>query len=117
MKNYDNFFFPSDDLEKSKKFYSETLGLSIKFDFSQQGMVAFKVGEEEPAIIIKDKNKFPNSQPAIWIEVEDVRKVYPELKIKGVNFLSEPFKIRTGWAVEFTDPFGNLIGITDYKNE
>ncbi len=117
MKNYDNFFFPSNNLEESKKFYSEVLGLPTKFDYNQQGMIAFKVGNEEPAIIIKDKNKFPNIQPAIWIEVENVRAIYPELIKKGVEFLSEPFKIRTGWAVEFTDPSGNLLGITDYIND
>lgn len=115
MKNYDNFFFPSDNLEVSKKFYSEILGLSTKFDFSQQGMIAFKVGEEEPAIIIKDKSKFPNVQPSVWIEVENVKQIYADLKKKGVTFLSEPFKIKTGWAVEFTDPSGNLLGITDYN--
>ncbi len=115
MKNYDNFFFPSEDLEESKKFYTEVLGLPTKFDFSQQGMIAFKVGKEEPAIIIKDKEKFPNAQPCIWIEVEDVKKYYSELKCKGVKFLTEPFRIRTGWVVEFTDPSGNLLGITDYK--
>jgi predicted enzyme related to lactoylglutathione lyase len=117
MKNYDNLFFPSHDLEESKRFYSEVLGLPTKFDFSQQGIVAFKVGNEEPAIIIKDKSKFPNVQQSIWIEVENVRLLYPELIKKGVKFLSEPFKIRTGWAVEFTDPSGNLLGITDYKND
>lgn len=79
-------------------------------------MVAFNVGGEEPAIILKDKNKFPEAKPAVWIEVEDVRQLYPELKNKGVIFISEPFKKRAGWAAEFTDPSGNLLGITDYKN-
>jgi predicted enzyme related to lactoylglutathione lyase len=117
MKNYDNFFFPSDNLEASKKFYSETLGLATKFDFSQHGMIAFKVGEEEPAIIIKDRSKFPNAQPSVWIEVENVKQLYDDLQKKGVKFLSEPFKIKTGWAVEFTDPSGNLLGITDYDKQ
>ena len=116
MKNYDNFFFPSDNLEESKKFYSEVLGLSTKFDFSQHGMIAFKVGEEEPAIILKERSKFPNAQPSLWIEVDNVKETYNELQKKGVKFLSEPFKIKTGWAVEFTDPSGNLLGITDYNN-
>ena len=117
MKNYDNFFFPSDNLEESKKFYSEILGLSTKFDFSEHGMVAFKVGEEEPAIILKEKKKFPDVQPSLWIEVDNVQSLYIELKNKEVQFLSEPFKIRTGWAVEFTDPSGNVLGITDYNNQ
>ena len=62
MKNYDNLFLPAENLEESKKFYADVLGLPIKFEFANQGMVAFKVGNEEPAIILKDKNKFPNAK-------------------------------------------------------
>jgi predicted enzyme related to lactoylglutathione lyase len=115
MKNYDNLFLPAENFEESIKFYSEILGLEVKFDFSAHGMIAFKVGNEEPAIILKDKNKFPNVKPTIWMEVDDVKEQYEKLKSKGVQFLSEPFKIRTGWAVEFVDPSGNNLGITDYK--
>ena len=35
--------------------------------------------------------------------------------ISDIKFLTEPFPIRTGNAVEFEDPFGNRFGITDYK--
>lgn len=115
LKNYDNFFLPADDYEKGKKFYSEVLGLHLKFEFAPQGMAAFSVGEEEPAIILKDRSKFPNVKPTIWIEVSDVRVLYNDMKDKGVSFLTEPFKIRTGWAVEFTDPSGNVLGFADYN--
>ena len=114
MKNYDNFFLPIDDFEKSKKYYSETLGLKIKFEFKEQGMIAFCVGNEEPAIILKDKKKFPNAKPSIWIEVDNVKEKYNEMKEKGVKFITEPFKIGTGWAVEFTDLSGNTLGFADY---
>ena len=33
---------------------------------------------------------------------------------KQKDILSEPFKIGTGNAVEFEDPFGNRLGVTDY---
>lgn len=114
MKNYDNVFLPADDMEQSMKFFSETLGLAVKFDFSDKGMVAYKVGDEEPAIILKDRKKFPDTKPTIWFEVQDVKDMYQKLKERGVSFLSKPFKIRTGWAVEFSDPPGNRLGITDY---
>jgi len=117
MKNYDNLFLPTENIEESKRFYSDVLGLPIKFDFANQGMIAFKVGNEEPAIILKDKAKFPNAKPTIWIEVENVKEIYEKLKSKGVQFISEPFKIRTGWAVEFIDPSGNQLGFADYINE
>lgn len=116
IKNYDNFFFAVDDYEKSKEFYSESLGLKKKFEFEAQGMVAFGVGDEKPAIILKDKKKFPDAKPTVWLEVENVKIIYQEMKSKGVSFLMEPFRIRTGWAVELEDPSGNRIGLTDYKS-
>ncbi|HUK84351.1 MAG TPA: VOC family protein [Candidatus Acidoferrum sp.] len=115
MKDYDNFFLPSDDLKKGKEFYQNLLGLSVKFDFSNMGMIAFKVGENEPAIILKDVTKFPEAKPTIWFVVDNVQDDYKRLKAKGLNFLSEPFLIQTGMAVEFEDPFGNRLGLTDYS--
>ena len=104
--NYDNFFLPAENFEESKQFFAEVLKLKIKFDFSEIGMIAFSVGDEEPAIILKDKKKFPNT-----------KQIYDELQGKGVSFLSPPFPIRTGWAIEFLDPSGNVLGFTDYKVE
>jgi predicted enzyme related to lactoylglutathione lyase len=115
MKDYDNFFLPANDLKKAKDFFKNTLGLSMKFDFSERGMVAFKVGDQEPAIILKDTNKFQDVKPTIWFVVENVREKYVELAGKGVKFLSEPFRIPTGTALEFEDPFRNRLGITDYS--
>jgi predicted enzyme related to lactoylglutathione lyase len=47
MKSYDNFFLPVDDMEGAMKYYGETLGLKLKFNFADKGMVAFHVGDEE----------------------------------------------------------------------
>jgi predicted enzyme related to lactoylglutathione lyase len=46
--------------------------------------------------------------------VEDVETEYKRLMEKGVTFLSTPYKIGTGNAVEFEDLFGNRFGIADY---
>jgi predicted enzyme related to lactoylglutathione lyase len=116
IKDYDNFFLPASDLNESKEFF-EKLGLGIKFDFSDQGMLALKVGNQEPAIILKDVKKFPKVKPTIWLVVEDVKATYAELKEKGIVFLTEPFEIYTGIAVEFEDPYGNKLGITDYSKQ
>lgn len=116
MKDYDNFFLPVDNLEKAKEYYQK-LSLSVKFDFSDNGMVAFKVGNQEPAIILKDIKKFPNAKPTIWFVVDDVPTEFKKLKEMGIAFLSEPFEIYTGLAAEFEDPFGNRLGITDYSKQ
>ena len=114
---YDNFFLPVGNLSDAKEFYSSTLGLDLKFDFSSSGMIAFNVGNEEPALILKDTSKFQNTKPTIWFVVDDVKEECIRLKDKGIVFLSEPFEIRTGLSVEFEDPFGNRLGITDYSKE
>lgn len=117
MKDYDNFFLPVDNLKEAKDFYQNVLGLPLKFDFSEKGMIAYKVGTQEPAIILKDRKKFPNTKPTIWFVVDNVREEYTKLQKKKVKFLSEPFSIPTGLAVEFEDIFGNRLGITDYSNK
>ena len=34
------------------------------------------------------------------------------------GYLAEPaFEINTGWVVEFADPRGNVIGLTDYAKD
>jgi predicted enzyme related to lactoylglutathione lyase len=81
------------------------------------GMIAFKVGNNEPAIILRDINKFPNTKPSIWFVVDNVEHEYQRLKAKGLAFLSEPIPIQTGMAVEFEDPFGNRLGLTDYSKK
>jgi len=117
IKDFDNFFLPVNDLDKAKEFYNQLLGFPVKFDFSDAGMTAFKVGNQEPAIIVKDIKKFPDVKSTIWFVVDDVRVEYQNLKERGIIFLSEPFEIYTGLAVEFEDPFGNRLGITDYSRQ
>ncbi|HPF09838.1 MAG TPA: VOC family protein [Flavobacteriaceae bacterium] len=114
IKRLDNLFLGANDLEQARSFYTQTLGLGIKFDFSHNGLLAFKIGDDEPAIILKNLGKYPKTQPTIWFEVDSVWKAYEVLKSKKVTFLSEPFKISTGWAVEFLDPSSNKLGLTDY---
>ncbi len=110
--DYDNFFLPADNLETAKNFYQQMLGLKTKFDFPDKGMTAFKVGDNEPAIILSN---MPQARPTIWFKVESVKDAYQSFVQKGVTFLSEPFEIMTGLAVEFNDPFGNKLGFTDYS--
>lgn len=117
MKSYDNFFLGVDNLEEAQEFYENILGLELKFKFSEKSMVAFNVGDEEPAIILKERSVYKDIKPTIWFVVEDVHKECEKLAEKGVTFLSEPFTIMTGMAVEFEDPFGNRLGITDYTKQ
>lgn len=113
----DNFFLPANNLQESRRFYANTLGLGVHFDFSEKGLLAFQVGNDEAAIILKDSTKFPDARPAILLQVSDVQELYTILSGKGVPFTKKPYRINTGWAAELQDPAGNVIGITDYDGE
>jgi catechol 2,3-dioxygenase-like lactoylglutathione lyase family enzyme len=69
MKDYDNFFLGVTDIEQGKKYYKDILGLSLKFDFTDKGMIAFKVGDQEPSIILKDLKCFLtlNQLSGLWL--------------------------------------------------
>jgi predicted enzyme related to lactoylglutathione lyase len=75
--------------------FNSWLALKLKFDFSDKGMAAFNVGDEEPAIILKEKNKFPDAKPTIWFIVDNVNDEYKRLCNNGGNFISKPFQIGT----------------------
>ncbi|HEY3398905.1 MAG TPA: VOC family protein [Armatimonadota bacterium] len=115
IEDYDNFFLPTEDLEAARTFYGEVLGLSVKFDFSERGMIGFGVGVAEPAVILRDIRHFPHARPTMWFVVDDAREAARHLQEAGVKLVAEPIRIPTGWAVEFDDPFGNRLGFTDYQ--
>lgn len=113
----DNYFLPAADLEQSRQFYAGVLGLPLKFDFSDRGLLAFRAGDGEPAIILKDSRRYPDARPALMLQVADVRQVCRELEQQGVVLSKPPYRIKTGWAAELHDPSGNAIGLTDYLTE
>lgn len=51
----------------------------------------------------------------VWLETTDARTAATALREAGVPPLDEPFPVATGWTVEFADPWGNVIGLTDYS--
>jgi len=56
----------------------------------------------------------PRATPKVWLEVRDARAAAAILASAGVVALANPFEIPTGWTVEIADPWGNVVGLTDY---
>jgi predicted enzyme related to lactoylglutathione lyase len=50
----------------------------------------------------------------VWLEVPDTKTAARELRAAGVEPLDEPASVATGWTVEIADPWGNVLGFTDY---
>ena len=136
------------DMERSIEFYRDILGLEFKGQMTMEGpetdilfgrenskaKVAYLNGSNElhcpPVELIHFENipvehqktdLFRTSASEICFAVEDIFKVYEDLKAKGVEFISEPQHFdftESGYgksiAVYFRDPDGIILELTEY---
>ncbi len=108
------------DASKAVTFYSETLGLQVKFN--EQGWVEFKSGAVTLALHSDDKlpAKRQGGEPIVVFNVEDIQHAYDGLRAKGVKFEKEPQVVceiegKIGRSADFTDPDGNRLSIFAYS--
>jgi catechol 2,3-dioxygenase-like lactoylglutathione lyase family enzyme len=106
------------DLKKAAKFYEETLGLEKKYEYASY--VGFECGGVEIGLIPKltEEQKVSPLSPSVEFLVDDVEKVYNELKNKEVRFIKELHDEPWGGRqATFTDPDGNTLEIAQMNWE
>jgi predicted enzyme related to lactoylglutathione lyase len=111
LLGFDNVLLPVGDLGEAVDFY-ERAGFAV-------GIALLKVGGETPGILLRQEDVLDHRPPPwhsarIWLEVPDARAAARALREAGVALLDEPFPGATGWTAEIADPWGNVIGFTDY---
>lgn len=106
----DNVLLTVGDLGDARRFYADTLALPLKFEVASIGVAGYRLGEEEPGLLVR----VGEGPPRVWLEVPDAKQAALELRKRGIAPLAEPFEVATGWTVEFSDPWGNVVGLTDY---
>lgn len=114
----DNLVLTVADLDRARAFYGGLLGLDEKYHFPERGVAGYRIGDEEPGLVLRHEPEALPSElrgPRIWLEVPDARLAAEELKRSGVAILGGPRDIRTGVVVELADPFGHVIGLVDYS--
>lgn len=114
----DNVLVPVGELAAAKEFYGGKLGLVMKFEVPERGLALFATGAEAPGIMVRSDPRAGEGAPPgmrLWLEVPDARAAAGQLAELGVAPLAAPFEVGTGWTVEVADPWGNVIGLTDYS--
>ena len=106
IKSLDFVGIPSQDSERSRAFYVDTLGLrpddKARFE-CWAGDTCFSIWE--PARLGMSFAPQKNAHPAL--HVDDVAAARAELEAKGVEFVGEIFDTGVCHMAFFTDPDGN----------
>lgn len=119
LLGFDNLLLPVGDLDEAVAFY-ERAGFPVAFRLDEAGIALLKVGTEAPGVLLRVEEALGQrppvwASPRVWLEVRDARAAGRVLEAAGVLPLDPPFSVATGWTVEFADPWGNVIGFTDYS--
>ncbi|MEU1297959.1 VOC family protein [Streptomyces sp. NPDC005840] len=118
LLGFDNVLLPVGDLGEAVGFYGRA-GFTVAFRLDEAGIAALKVGGETPGLLLRAEEALGHRTPPwppvrVWIEVSDARGAAEALRAVGIGLLDEPFPVATGWTVEIADPWGNVVGFTDY---
>jgi predicted enzyme related to lactoylglutathione lyase len=119
LLGFDNVLLPVGDLGEAVGFY-ERAGFAVGFRLDEAGIALLKVGGETPGLLLREEEAVshrppPWPSPRVWLEVPDARAAARVLRDAGIEPLDPPFSVATGWTVEIADPWGNVIGFTDYS--
>lgn len=101
------------DLEKSKTFYRDRLG--IKFLFETPNLVFFDLAGIW-LMLSNDPEEPARPGSVLYFEVPDIQVAHAELKQRGVEFVDEPHLIADMgsyelWMNFFKDPDGTTLAI------
>ncbi|MFB8269248.1 MULTISPECIES: VOC family protein [unclassified Streptomyces] len=115
---FDNVLFPVGDLGEAVSFY-ERAGFRVKFRLDEAGIALLEAGQETPGVLLRTEEDFghrppPWPGPRVWLEVRDAKAAARALTEAGISPIDPPFSTSTGHVVEIADPWGNVIGLTDY---
>ncbi|POX54240.1 extradiol dioxygenase [Streptomyces sp. Ru71] len=118
LLGFDNVVLPVGRLGEAVEFY-ERAGFVVGFRLDEAGIALLKVGGETPGVLLRHEDELGYRPPAwpasrVWVEVPDARVAALRLVGAGITPLEMPFAVATGWTVEIADPWGNVIGFTDY---
>ena len=103
---------PVTDMERAKRFYSETLGLS-EIEHPEQGFPEYQLGENVSLYLLQMESigrSFTSPHTAsVALRVPDVAAAQKELEAKGVvfDFEDSPFDTGVCHMAIFKDPDGN----------
>jgi catechol 2,3-dioxygenase-like lactoylglutathione lyase family enzyme len=114
-------FIVSDDVERSRRFYSEVLGGEIvragepSFVALANSWIIINVGggptDDKPTVTLETPRDPDRVSSFLNIRVADIGAVYAEWKARGAEFLTPPKEHESEIRCYIRDPDGHLIEV------
>ena len=117
-------FIVSDDVERSRRFYTEVLGGSVVFSGESgeptnvalsNSFIVISVGggptDDKPSVTLETPPDPDRISSFVNIRVKDIAAVYAEWGAKGANFLTPPKQHQHEIRCYIRDPDGHLIEV------
>jgi catechol 2,3-dioxygenase-like lactoylglutathione lyase family enzyme len=114
-------FIVSDDVERSRRFYTEVLGGRVAFageptyvSLSNSWIIINAGGgptDDKPAVTLETPRDPNRVSSFLNIRVRDIEAVYTEWSARGAQFLTPPKRHRYEVRCYIRDPDGHLIEV------
>src|ERR1700750_578549 len=114
-------FIVSDDVERSRRFYTEVLGGRVAFSGDvtyvalANSSIIINVGggptDDKPAVTLQTPPDPGLLSSVLSIRVSDIHAVYAEWSVRGAEFLTPPKQHKTELRCYMRDPDGYLIEV------
>jgi catechol 2,3-dioxygenase-like lactoylglutathione lyase family enzyme len=115
MMKFDHLSLPVSDLDRSRAWWVESLGLKVEFEVPNTRTVALNDGEGF-AIFLQEKPDVVPNRIALWFQVDDVDATHGAWSARGVAFTHGPQKNFWGYGAELADPDGYLVRLWDERS-
>src|SRR5215475_11627100 len=104
MLRFDHLRIPVTDLDRSRAWYVDTLGLKVEFEVPDRQTVALQDGEDFTILLQEVREPVQPNGAALWFQVDDVEASWAEWSARGVRFVHAPSRAYWGYGAELQDP-------------
>jgi catechol 2,3-dioxygenase-like lactoylglutathione lyase family enzyme len=123
-------FIVSDDIERSRRFYTDVLGGTVAFEGEptyvalSNSWIIINVGggptDDKPEVTLGTPDDPDRTSSFLNIRVRDIHAVYSEWSARGAHFLTPPKQHEFEIRCYIRDPDGHLIEVgqtTDFAGD
>jgi catechol 2,3-dioxygenase-like lactoylglutathione lyase family enzyme len=116
MIRFDHLRVPVTDLARSRRWYVETLGLTVEFEVPDRQTVALQGSSDFTIFLQEVPARVEPLGCALWFQVDDVDATHAEWTGRGITFAHGPRKSYWGYGAELQDPDGYLVRLWDERS-